>query len=175
MVSKHSLFTFLAVVAAAAYPVAAADLPSAVAIAPPGEPGERLIVTGVVVGPGGEPAAEVEIYAYHTDVEGYYSGTTTDSSDPRLAAHLQTDAEGRYEIDTIRPGAYPTGGPPAHIHYVFKTKASEERHDVYFAGDPRLTGPMIERSRAAGRFGAICELEKVGGKLHCERNVRLRQ
>ena len=36
-----------------------------------------------------------------------------DESDARLCGLMLTDAEGRYRFETVKPGHYATGGPPA--------------------------------------------------------------
>lgn len=152
------------------------DLDWSAVIAGPDEPGERLRVTGTVFAADGEtPVAGALLYVYHTDIRGYYSGTTTDSSNPRLKVHLRTGADGRYEFRTIKPGAYPGGGPPAHIHYVVSgTDYPEQRHDLHFEGDPRITERQAERSRELGRFGDVRPLERdEEGVLRCVRDIRL--
>lgn len=105
------------------------------------EPGEPLIVSGTVYGPDGKtPAPGITVYVYHTDAEGYYRKGTNSSENPRLKGTMITNAEGRYEFRTIKPGAYPGGGNPAHIHYVLSGKGyPEQRDEVMFEGDPYLT------------------------------------
>ncbi len=152
---------------------------SSVVIAGTDEPGERLHLAGTVFADDGEtPVAGAELYVYHTDARGYYSGETTSSANPRLKATLQTDAEGRYEISTIRPGAYPGGGVPAHVHFVITADGfkSEQRHDLHFEGDPQISESTVERSRRLGRFGGIRPLAKdEDGVWHCVRDFRLRR
>ena len=129
----------------------------------PGEPGEPLVVSGTVYGPDGvTPAAGVRLYAYHTDAQGLYS-ETNDNTDPRIAATVLTDPDGRYELRTIKPAPYPGGGVPAHIHYrLSREGAAEQRFDLHFAGDPYLSAGMQERSERRGRFGSIRPLESDG-------------
>ena len=80
---------------------------------PAGEPGEPLIVEGrVLAGEGGKPVADAPVYLYHTDKQGYYSAGGKDERNPgarnsRLRGNLKTDAEGRYQYRTIKPGQYP--------------------------------------------------------------------
>lgn len=104
------------------------------------EPGEPLVVTGTVYLPDGKtPAAGVTVYVYHTDAEGYYRKGENSSSNPRIKGTMITNSDGRYEFRTIKPGAYPGGGNPAHIHYVLSGKGhAEQRDEVMFAGDPYL-------------------------------------
>lgn len=137
-------------------------LASSAVLVGPEEPGEPLEVRGTVVAPDGEtPVPGVELYVYHTDRDGYYSGQTTSSANPRIKATLRTDSEGRYSFATIRPGAYPASGVPQHIHFVVRLDDGiEERHDMHFEGDPLLSERMIERSRQAGRFGSVRPVER---------------
>ncbi|MGH7597949.1 MAG: hypothetical protein ACREOI_16490 [bacterium] len=105
------------------------------------EPGEPLIVSGTVYKPDGKTSVEgITVYVYHTDAEGYYRKGSNSSSNPRLHGTMRTNAEGKYEFRTIKPGAYPGGGNPAHIHYVLSGKGYEKQNDeVMFEGDPYLT------------------------------------
>src|SRR5258708_2980480 len=89
-------------------------------VAPATEPGIPLTVHGTLVDPAGKPAAGVEILAYHTDVKGLYS--EPGAADPwRLKGWVVTDAQGRFELRTIRPAPYPGGQIPAHIHLIIST------------------------------------------------------
>jgi protocatechuate 3,4-dioxygenase beta subunit len=100
---------------------AAADGPSMVTVAGQDEPGERLTVTGRTLD-GSKPVAGVSLYVFHTDIHGRYATDITDLNaaelNPRLHGSLRSDATGRYQFETIRPGSYDNG--PAHVHYVVK-------------------------------------------------------
>ncbi len=83
--------------------------------------GQKLIITGTIFKPDGiTPAPDVILYYYHTDTKGYYSNHP--DLDQRVTRHgylrgwVKTDKEGKYEIHTIRPAAYPNRNEPAHIH-----------------------------------------------------------
>ena len=53
--------------------VAPESAPSSAAVAPAGEPGQRLEVKGVVYAADGRtPAARASVYVYQTDVRGHY-------------------------------------------------------------------------------------------------------
>lgn len=80
------------------------------------EPGERLVVKGVVIDASTKkPVGGVTVYAYHTDATGVYNKRGINT--PRLRGWVTTDADGKFELRTIRPAAYPGGGNPAHIHF----------------------------------------------------------
>jgi protocatechuate 3,4-dioxygenase, beta subunit len=54
-------------------------------------------------------------------------------------ASLTTDLDGRYNIRTIKPGAYPTPRGsirPSHIHFEVFGKRERLITQLYFAGDP---------------------------------------
>jgi protocatechuate 3,4-dioxygenase beta subunit len=120
-------------------------------LAGPGEPGIRLTVTGVVRGKDGKPIAGAEIHAYQTDVQGRYTlEKPMDEPHARLSGRLRTDAEGRFELRSIRPGGYPKAlrlgdrerKIPAHIHLdITAAGHAERRLQLVFADDPLLADP----------------------------------
>ena len=114
-------------------------------IAPPDEPGERLLIRGQVRHRDGKPAAGIIVYAYHTDNRGIYPPPAAPISDAadrhgRLRAWARTDEEGRYEFDTIRPAGYPQTDISAHVHlHVIEPKRCTYYIDnIVFNDDPRL-------------------------------------
>ncbi len=150
---------------------------SSATLIPPGEPGEPLRVTGTVYGPDGTtPAAGVDLYAYHTDAEGLYS-ETNDNTDPRLKATVRTGADGRYQLETIKPAPYPGGGVPAHIHFQISGGGfPDQRADLNFEGDPYLSARAKTRSAERGQFGSIRPLDKgAGGVWHVVFDLKLRK
>ena len=77
----------------------ASTLTSTVRIAPPTEPGERLVLTGTMYRADGRtPAANVVLLAYHTNVKGIYPRGLTGGQRGTLQGRLRTDAQGRYRI-----------------------------------------------------------------------------
>jgi protocatechuate 3,4-dioxygenase beta subunit len=165
---------------------ASPGLSSRIRIAPAGEPGERMILAGRVVGVDGGPLGGIEIEAYHTDATGLYrpdrSVPSWPDRPPRLSGRLTTAADGSYEIDTVRPGAYPGGGNPAHIHFrIFASGAhftgTHQGETLWFEGEPFLTPEQVRRetSIAAGTFCAIQPLARgADGVLRCRRDFRFR-
>ncbi len=108
------------------------------------EPGQRLVVAGVVRDGAGKPLAGVEIYLFHTDQTGRYGNDG--SGKPRYNGTLVTDERGRYRFTTLRPAPYPGSGPPAHIHFALKTRDGRQlTTELWFTGDPRLTEEQIAR------------------------------
>ena len=92
---------------------APAAAPSVGRVAPRGEPGDPLNVSGVVVGPDGAPIAGASLYVYQTDREGYYGvKPASDNRNPRLKLFLRSDASGTWSFETIKPGSYPNSQVP---------------------------------------------------------------
>ena len=72
-------------------------------IAPAGEPGTPFLVRATLLDPTGKPAAGVQVFAYQTDRTGIYAAPG--AADPwRLKGWAVTDAQGKFEFRTIRPG-----------------------------------------------------------------------
>lgn len=140
------------------------------------EPGERLIVTGRVFGPDGVTAlAGASVYVYHTDVKGYYSPGTNDNRNPRLRGYLRTDAQGRYEFSTIKPGPYPNSRVPAHIHYVVTAAGYSERvFEIVFEGDPLLDDNVRGETAREWSGFSLRRLEKdKQGVWRCTQDIKL--
>ncbi|MEK6300768.1 MAG: protocatechuate 3,4-dioxygenase [Acidobacteriota bacterium] len=153
------------------------DAPSKITIASKQEPGERLIVAGRVFRPDGvTPLAAASLYVYHTDVKGYYTPGANDNRNPRLRGYMRTDAQGRYEFSTIKPGSYPNSRVPAHIHYVVTAAGYSERiFEIVFEGDPFLDDKV--RQQAANEWSgfSLRRLEKDGqGVWRCTQDIKLR-
>ncbi len=142
--------------------------PWSATIAPVNEPGERLVVTGIVFAADSKtPLEGVELYVYHTDIAGLYNSNSRSSSDPRLKTRVWTNADGRYEFRTIKPGPYPQGGAAAHIHFVLAAPdVDKHTFEIFFAGDPFLDAETRRRADV-GRVCKIVEPTKhADGTLH---------
>ena len=138
------------------------------------EPGEALTVAGRVFAPDGTtPAAGVTVYAYNTDAKGYYDSSNHGDFPfpPRIYGWMKTDAGGRFELLTVRPGCYPNMRVPAHIHFCAWGAGYPLQwvDDLRFEGDSFLTPEMIRESVALGEFATIRPV--VDGR--CEFKIRL--
>lgn len=129
-------------------------------LAPPGETGGRLRVEGRVFAPDGTtPAAGVTVYAYQTDATGTYAAS---GRPPRLRAWMRTDSDGRFAYDTIRPGSYPGGRNPAHVHHQLWGAGwpAQWGNDLLFDDDPLVSEEEKRRSEALGPFAYVRRAEE---------------
>ena len=123
---------------------APAGAPSNGRVAPQGEPGQRLMVSGVVVGPDGTPISGASLYVYQTDREGYYGvKPASDNRNPRLKVFLRSDAKGSWSFETVKPGSYPDSRVPPHIHFEVSAPGRAPKiFEIVFEGDPFVTAEM---------------------------------
>tara|TARA_R110002072_G_scaffold23949_2_gene81983 strand:+ start:94690 stop:95913 length:1224 start_codon:yes stop_codon:yes gene_type:complete len=142
--------------------------------------GQKLLITGKILKPDGKtPAANVILYYYHTNTEGYYA--PNDSMDKRASRHgyirgwVQSDSLGNYSIYTVRPGAYPNRNDPAHIHPSIKEPTLDKEYYIdafVFDDDPLLTTKKRLEMENRGGSGILRLLKK--GDLHiAEHNIIL--
>lgn len=155
----------------------ASPLPSRIIIASPREPGQRLIVSGRIVGPDGRPRGGVYLRVHHADAHGVYLAEGAKAPNPAVAARLwgelRTASDGTYSIETIKPAAY--GGVPAHMHIVIRDGVHKDQLETLeFAGDPALTPDMIARDAHDGTFSMIRPAQRdASGVLRVTRDFRL--
>jgi len=142
------------------------------------EPGDPLIVAGQVFAPDGlVPAPGVTVYAYNTDAQGYY-GENQKEYPPRIYGWMKTDAEGRFELRTIRPGCYPGMQVPAHIHFVlweggYPLQWTEQ---LEFEGDRYITRDALAKDALRGDFNTIQRLNRAEHDvLHCSIKIKLQR
>lgn len=148
-------------------------------IAPEDEPGQPMVVRGVVYDTDGNPAPGVIIYAYHTNASGEYPPDERYSGWARrhgeLRAWIRTDDEGRYRFDTIRPASYPNQSIAAHVHmHVIEPDCCTYYiSSIHFADDPLLTAEDRAEG-ASGRGGpGLVEPWREDGVWIVERDVWL--
>lgn len=121
-------------------------LTSTMQIAPPPDGGERLIITGrILQADGRTPAPNVTLFAYHTNTKGVY--VERGGKPYGLSGRLRSDANGRYRIETIRPGGYPGRRDPAHIHLVLEPSQTYI-DELVFDDDPRTDSVRGKRGYA---------------------------
>jgi protocatechuate 3,4-dioxygenase, beta subunit len=151
----------------------------------PAHAGEPLSLSGRVLRGKRDrtPVAGVVLYFHQTDARGIYPRPP--GAQPKdfaywhgtLRGWLRTDRQGRYSLRTTRPGAYPNGSEPAHIHvYGLMPKGRQGFYlsDFVFEGDPLLTDrywEMVRRNRL-DVYGGV-RLQKVNGVWRGTRDLFL--
>jgi protocatechuate 3,4-dioxygenase beta subunit len=116
-----------------------------------GEPlGERILVHGRVLDEDGKPVTNTLVELWQCNAAGRYTHIVDQHAaplDPNFtgAGRAVTDANGRYEFLTIKPGAYPWGNHdnawrPAHIHFSLFGHSLMSRlvTQMYFPNDPLI-------------------------------------
>jgi protocatechuate 3,4-dioxygenase beta subunit len=144
------------------------------------EPGEPLRLEGIVRDARGKAVPGVILYFYQTDATGLYPpGNGARTADGRLHGTLRgwlvTDDQGRYTLDTIRPGAYPNDIEPQHIHIhvIEPGRCTYFVDDVVFEDDPRLTPAMRRRSTSRGGLGITLPTKDTSGRWFVTRDITL--
>jgi protocatechuate 3,4-dioxygenase beta subunit len=124
-----------------------------------GEPlGERIIVSGRILGTDGRPLQGQLVEIWQANAAGRYLHEVDDHDaplDPNFsgAGRALTDEDGWYRFTTVKPGAYPwknhsNAWRPNHIHFSLFGRAFTERlvTQMYFPGDPLFTYDPIFQS-----------------------------
>jgi protocatechuate 3,4-dioxygenase beta subunit len=106
--------------------------------------GEVVEISGQVLAEDGSPVAEALVDVWQANSHGRYAherDTNPAPLDPNFQgwARFTTDAEGRYRVKTIKPGAYPVSedwSRPPHIHFKVARRGYRElTTQMYFAGE----------------------------------------
>ena len=112
--------------------------------------GERITVSGRVLDEGGRPVRGALIEVWQANAAGRYLHKMDQHNAPLDSnfsgcGRTLTEADGRYQFLTIKPGAYPWGNHenawrPAHIHFSLFGAGLLSRlvTQMYFPGDPLL-------------------------------------
>ncbi|MEQ8433488.1 MAG: protocatechuate 3,4-dioxygenase subunit alpha [Oceanicaulis sp.] len=125
--------------------------------------GEVVEVTGQVMDANGAPLANAVVDVWQANAAGRYAHEADSNPaplDPDFQgwAILTTDAQGRYRLRTIKPGAYPVmsgWSRPPHIHFKVALRGYREvTTQMYFDGEPlndvdRVLNNHPEDERAA--------------------------
>jgi catechol 1,2-dioxygenase len=154
------------------------------------EPGDVLVFSGTVRSTDGTPLAGAVLDVWQANGAGEYSHFSPGTPEFNLRGRLRTDAEGRFEFETVVPDPYeiPKDGAtgillaalgrsayrPGHIHFMLSHEgANPLTTQIYFEGDPYIDcdivdavkAPLItklERQHGAdGRSSATCSYDFV--------------
>jgi hydroxyquinol 1,2-dioxygenase len=118
-------------------------------------PGEPVLVSGRVRGPGGEPVANAVLDVWQSDGDGRYDLQMPGLEGSALRAIFHAAADGRFFFSTIKPSFYPipADGPvgrmliatgrhpyrPAQIHFIVSAEGYQPlTTELYDAADPYL-------------------------------------
>ena len=158
----------LAAMAGCRTPAAAppSDKVSTIVLAPPDEPGQRLMLTGTVIdSQTGEPIPGAKIYLYHADADGEYSPSNpADESTARLSGEVSSSAAGEFLVDTIVPREYDQpGNRHIHLHYVRAEGYLDGGGVILFEND--VNADIRQWATDTG-FGTIIKLEEIDSVQH---------
>ena len=134
--------------------------PNTTLIALPGEPGDRLFISGAVLSNDClTPVPDAMIEVWQANDAGAYDTSPAFL----LRGTMYTDANGLYAFESIIPGAYLNGSQyrPKHIHYkVSKPGFPTLVTQLYFEGDPYIPAdPWASQPDAVMR---IIPLNSIG-------------
>ena len=98
--------------------------------------GEKLIIAAVVLDATCAPAAGASLNIWHTDARGSYGPDGADHC-CYYGGSVLTDQNGRFRLETIRPGEYnEPNAPPAHIHLEIRHPSGDLESEIIFTDDP---------------------------------------
>ncbi|NJN41042.1 MAG: intradiol ring-cleavage dioxygenase [Flammeovirgaceae bacterium] len=140
---------------------------SSIQIAPKGEPGEPLNISGIVYESDGRtPAKDIILYVYHTNHKGIYPTRGNEKGWGKRHGYLRgwliTNEKGQYEINTIKPAQYPSRTDAAHIHVTVKEPNRKEYwiDEIVFSDDPLVNDTYRQEQFNRGGSG-IVTLRKI--------------
>jgi protocatechuate 3,4-dioxygenase beta subunit len=121
------------------------------------------LITATVYKLGGKiPAANVVIYYWQTDNNGYYSPNKGMDEKAKKHEHMRgwvkSGENGKYSIYTIRPITYPNRNIPAHIHTSIKEPNINDEYYIdgfVFSDDIFLTESKRKELENRGGSGIL--------------------
>jgi protocatechuate 3,4-dioxygenase beta subunit len=122
----------------------------------------KLKLTGVIYRPDGKtPAEGVILYIYHTDRHGIYPKKGNETGTARQHGYIRgwvkTGKDGRYTFYTFRPGGYPSGRAPEHIHPIIAEPDGRYYwvNEFLFDDDKNLTDVERRPREVRGSHGVV--------------------
>jgi protocatechuate 3,4-dioxygenase, beta subunit len=149
------------------------DVGSHLVLAGKQDNGDRIRISGTVYAGDGKPAPNTLIYLYHTDIYGNY-GAKGEHRHGGYRGWMLTEANARYEFESIKPASYPNSTIAAHIHMTVTTVNRKEDwiDSILFEGDRFIT--QRERESRKGGFDPILKMQKnEDGVLTGVRDIKL--
>jgi len=131
---------------------------ASIRIAPRGERGDMLVMTGRIADYRGRPVPGATLYVYHADAMGEYS--KPGESAPRLSGTVRVGADGTFRIETVVPSHIKNveGGLP-HIH------------GTALASGRTTTGFVVNLTLAPGRHLDAAKRAAMGGRNSMNRTI----
>lgn len=128
--------------------------------------GEVLVLEGKVTDLDGNPITGAELFIWHSDSDGFYSGFASDFPTNHCRGKVVIGEDGRYSVKTRMPAPYtiPHDGPtgellglmgrhpwrPAHIHWKIRhPDFLEHTTQTYFEGGEWVDDDCVEGVRDA--------------------------
>ena len=139
------------------------NVPWKTTIVADGEKGEPLVISGTIFGPDGRtPLEGMTLFVYQTDATGVYTTSGGDNRNTRIHGSMRTNADGRYEFRTIRPGSYPGSRQPQHIHAYLSGPGYPAYwiDEYHFTDDPFITDDMRGRFAGKGNLSSVLTLTR---------------
>jgi protocatechuate 3,4-dioxygenase beta subunit len=143
-------------------------------IATASEAGAKITVKGILLNQKSQPVGNTLVYVYHTDTRGWYGADRVhfqmmegDRGHARLFGYLLTDAQGKFQVNTIQPHGYPASDLPAHIHIeIFDDNNKAVLiSELLFDDDERLQGEIRKRAENEKFYISKATTEK-GKKIY---------
>lgn len=147
-------------------------------------PGARLRVSGRVVSLDGMAIAGARVETWQASPKGLYENQDETQASMNLRGRFETDAEGRFSFESVRPAGYPVpvDGPtgvllraqgrhamrPAHLHFIVIAPGHKVLATQYFdAEDPHAyddvvfgaVGSLLRRFEPDGEGGYSLDVE----------------
>jgi protocatechuate 3,4-dioxygenase alpha subunit len=133
------------------------------AIAGPDAPGERVAVGGRVIDGDGRAVADAVLEIWQADAAGRYGADA--AAGFRGFGRVPTDAEGRFRVDTIRPGRAGDQAPHLAVSLVARGLLRRLATRMYFPGDPANDADPVLACVPAARRATLVARPGAGGVL----------
>ena len=142
--------------------------------------GKKIKITGTIYKSDGKiPAKDVILYIYHTNQNGKYATKGDETGWARrhgyIRGWIKTEVDGKYVFYTLKPGVYPAGNAPAHIHPVILEPDGKYYwiEEFLFNGDPLLSDDDANKKLPRGGDNFVLTLKEEDNLFIGERDIIL--